>query len=197
MGNTITSQILFPNDLNAIINALGGTGVVSGWTCTDGGGWVVDVAPGTGYVGTSVKTTSVVTSLTHDAADASKPRRDAIVWDTSAGALAIVKGTAAAIAPVGETNPLKMTSPVLPDMTAPDDIMVAEVYLPAGAGSIAACTINDKRMLVQKAPDQLLTTAGDIIQRGSSGAERLAIGTAYQKLRTNSGASALEWANDV
>ena len=196
MGNIITSQRLFPNDLNAIINTLQGIGVISGWTCTDGGGWNVAVAAGSGYIGTTAVSTVASTDVTLSAADATYPRRDIIIWDQSTGALAVVEGTPAAVAPVGETNPLKMTSPVLPNMADTDDIMIAEVYVPAAAGSVAACAINDKRMIALATPDQLLTTAGDIMQRGASVAARLAIGTAYQILQVNAGATAIAYVSN-
>lgn len=50
-------------------------------------------------------------------------------------------------------------------------------------------------LLEQRIPKSLLTTAGDLIYRTTKPA-RLPIGTAYQKLRVNSGATAPEWATD-
>jgi hypothetical protein len=66
------------------------------------------------------------------------------------------QGTAAAISPIGETNFRKMESPHPPDST-PTGVILAVVYVPAGATSIADATILDigqhgTRWAVQETP---------------------------------------------
>jgi hypothetical protein len=65
------------------------------------------------------------------------------------------------------------------------------------AGNIAATTVQAAidELDTEKIAIATLTTAGDLLYRTTVPA-RLAIGTAYQKLRVNSGATAPEWATD-
>jgi hypothetical protein len=65
------------------------------------------------------------------------------------------------------------------------------------AGNIAATTVQAAidELDTEKIAISTLTTAGDLLYRTTVPA-RLAIGTAYQKLRVNSGATAPEWATD-
>lgn len=61
----------------------------------------------------------------------------------------------------------------------------------AGAGDTEECTLSEVLDFIGSAAQ------GDILYRGASTWSRLAKGTAYQKLRINSGATAPEWADDV
>lgn len=140
-------QVVFDNDLAALLRAIEGTGVLSGWTTTahSPANMSVDVALGVGYVGSAKKSTAITTNVVITAADATKARRDIIIWDTSEGELAAVDGTAEAVLPYGETDFKKMSHPAPPDIPATDDILIAQVYVAAGTSSIVTANIWDKR----------------------------------------------------
>lgn len=148
--NFADGQVVFDNDLEALLRAIEGTGILSGWT-TDPhspAGMSVDVAAGVGYVGSSKKETAETTNVAIAAADSTKARRDIIIWDKSESELAAVTGTAAAILPYGETDFKKMSSPSPPDIPADDDILIAQVYIAAGTSSIVAANIWEKRYIL-------------------------------------------------
>lgn len=143
----IDGEILFDIDYNSLEQALVGTGWRSGWVVTGNASTLsVDISAGTGFANTSPKSTTASTNKTLATADPTNPRKDLIIWDTSANGLAVVTGVPQAISPSGETNPRKMKLPAPPDLTATDDILIAVVYVPAGATLGSQCTIIDKRV---------------------------------------------------
>ena len=143
----IDGEIIFDIDYNSLHQVLQATGWLTGWVTTGNAGTLsVDVAAGRGTAEGVLKETGSSTNVVLTAADATNPRKDIIVYDTSAGALAKVDGTAAAIEPDGEDNPRKMKLPAPPDLGATDDILIAMVYVPAAATLGSQCTITDKRV---------------------------------------------------
>jgi len=145
----IDGEILFDIDYNSLEQALQGTGWLSGWGVTGNASTLsVDVAAGIGLVSGVLKSTTSSTNIALSPADPDNPRKDLIIWDTSLPGLTKVTGVAQAISPTGETNPRKMKLPAPPDLTATDDILIAVVYVPAGATKGSDCTIIDKRVKV-------------------------------------------------
>lgn len=153
----INGEILFDIDVNNVEKALQGTGWTSGWAVTAVSGQLkVSVALGTGLAAGVIKSTTGATEITLDTADPTSPRKDLIVYDVSASALAKVTGTPESISPSGETNARKMTAPKPPDPADSADIILAVVYVPAGCTDADNCTIIDKRvMAVLPAPTYL------------------------------------------
>jgi len=145
----IDGEIIFDIDYNAVEQALRYTGWITGWNVTGNSTTLsVDVSAGSGRSGGTFVSTSASTNLALSEADPTNPRKDLVIWDSSAGSLAVVTGTAQAISPSGETDPRKMVSPAPPDITDPNDIIIAVVYVPAGASTGEDCTIIDKRVAI-------------------------------------------------
>jgi hypothetical protein len=84
---------------------------------------------------------------------------------------------------VGQAAPTLAASP------APSGAFAIALTSTGGAGTVTAVIIATSTGLGDPT-----TTAGDILYRNSTAVTRLAIGTALQVLRTNSGATAPEWA---
>ena len=189
-------QVVFAVDLQATRNAGKGIGISSGWTvaAASPADMSVNVVAGVGYVESSEKETTVTTNLAIAAAHATLHRKDIVVWDTDAGALAVVTGTPAAITLDGETDPVKMLTPAPPEMEADDDILVAEVYVAAATASIGNSDIVKPGPSINKSPNQIITTQGDVIQGGASGVpERLAAGTSGQYLTAQGAGAKSQW----
>jgi len=170
------------------------TGWLTGWAVTGNADTLsVDVAAGRGMAEGVLKETGSSTNVVLTAADATNPRKDIIVYDTSAGALAKVDGTAAAISPEGEDNPRKMKLPAPPDLGATNDILIAAVYVPAAATLGSQCTIIDKRVKVPLVyvPSQ---AQGDIWFYDGKKQARLAPDTAGLFLQTRGAAANPVWA---
>jgi hypothetical protein len=145
----IDGEIIFDIDYNAIEQALRYTGWITGWDVTGNSTTLsVDVSAGSGRSGGTFVSTSASTNLALSEADPTNPRKDLVIWDSSASSLAVVTGTAQAVSPGGETDPRKMVSPPPPDITDPNDIIIAVVYVPAGATRGTDCTIIDKRVAI-------------------------------------------------
>ena len=140
-------EIVFDIDINAMEQALKGTGWTTGWAVTPVSGQLkVSVAEGSGRSEGTVKSTTGATEIALDAAHATYPRKDLIVYDASASALGKVTGIPAAIDPLGATNPRKMKVPKPPDLGESTDIIIACVYVPANCTDADECTIIDKRV---------------------------------------------------
>jgi len=147
------SHVICDNDYNEITKVMEHIGVFTGWepTASSPTAMTVEIAAGTGYVADSAKVTGSSTTKTIEAAHATKHRRDIIIYDTSESALAVVKGTAEAILPHGETDFKKMTHPKPPDLPASTDILIAQIYVAAGTSSITTADIWDKRFMLVSA----------------------------------------------
>lgn len=138
----------FDNDLNSVIDAAAGNGVVSGLAVTQKGAGAdmsVDVAVGS-YVANGVLVIkSSVTNVVIIAAHASLPRKTIILGDSS-GNITALDGTPATAAPEGFDGP-QTSSPIPPDITA-NKIILAEVWVPATASVIIDDYITDRGILL-------------------------------------------------
>lgn len=139
MSNLFNNQrLLTSQEIERLAAAIDGTYVfpsTAGGAVTANSGLTLNVAAITGstvtIAGAVISTAYAGGTVTHDAADATNPRRDYIYYNTS-GSVGIKKGTAAA-------------KPVLPDL-ASTEIAVAEIYIAANDTTISgASEIIDKR----------------------------------------------------
>ena len=125
-------------DIDILVAAISGQGVVSGCAVTAQGSPDMTVAVAAGVIQTGGVRYAVSSgNVTITAADGTNPRFDLIVAD-SAGAKQRRGGTAAA-------------SPIFPTPTA-GDVVLAAVYVPASDTDIDANQITDKRAFVQPIP---------------------------------------------
>lgn len=131
-------------DVDIIVAALSGVGVVSGCAVTAQGIPDMTVAVAAGVIQSSGARIAVTAgNVTITAADAANPRFDLIVAD-SAGAKQLRGGTAAA-------------SPVFPSLAA-GDVALAAVYVPANDTAINTNQLVDKRMILT-VPDTIARVA--------------------------------------
>jgi len=123
---------------------LDGYAVVSGLEPTDGTGLAIDVAAGEALVGgTSV--TFAGGSVSLNSADPSDPRKDTI-WIDDTGTLGATAGTPNAGID-GEGNSAERFTTVQPEPPLPtgEKTILAEVWVPAGATSLASADVRDRR----------------------------------------------------
>lgn len=121
-------------DVDILVAALNGNGVLSGCAVTPQGTPDMTVAVAAGIVRVGVVTAEVASgNLTIGAADATNPRFDLITVN-NAGTKAVTAGTPA-------------PSPVFPEIPA-NSIAVASVYVPANETTIPTNHIYDKRCVV-------------------------------------------------
>ena len=124
-----TSGIIDHAFLKNLYNAHHGYGVLSGMTLSvTGSSLVVTIASGT------VRTSSGVVvyaggTVTCGAGHATLPRMDAIIWDTSANAPAVLAGTATA-------ESATQSKPPLTDLADSDDLLLGMAYITATATTI-------------------------------------------------------------
>ena len=90
--------------------------------------------------GTNGLSSTAAASVTHAAGDATNPRYDLVIWDTSAAAVAIVQGT-----PTAENATTQPRPPL--GTIASDDIPLYAVYVQIGADVILDNNIFDRRLL--------------------------------------------------
>lgn len=140
----------FDNDINSVIDGIAGNGVVTGLTGVEDSpaAMIVEIAAGTYVANGVVVVKATATDVTIEAADGSNPRKDLIIGDSS-GNITVVKGTAAAAVPVGQTGP-NTSTPVPGDITANKTIL-AEVWVGAGVTTILDANITDRRILLRAA----------------------------------------------
>lgn len=139
-------QYLTANDLKSQEDAHTlGYGVVSGLKVvpTDPASMDVQVETGKAYAADALVEKGAVTDLTVSAADPTNPRKDIAVCN-SAGTLSIVAGTPEAALPSDKVGvyTLKPEPPSIPA----NSIILAEIWVPAGATSITGSEIYDKRV---------------------------------------------------
>jgi len=147
----VDGWIVYDNEINAIINALKGTGSLAGLAVAEQAVPAMGVTVATGgacILDKYIEKTST-TNVTIAAADGTHPRKDLVCMKydetiVSSDADASCKGTAAAAAPGGETGPTT-TSPKPPNIPA-DYILLAEVWVAAGVAQIFDADISDKRI---------------------------------------------------
>jgi len=139
-------EVIFDNDLNAMVEALKGNGVLNGLqvTASETPDLYVHVSAGSAFVnGKYVEVTSTVDlSITPDS---SNPRKDIVVLDEN-GTVSLVTGTPEAADPVDETG-RKTYAPKPPDIPA-GKIILAEIWVPTNATAITNDEIYDRRILI-------------------------------------------------
>lgn len=123
-------------DIDILVEALKGNGVVSGAAVTEQTtpDMTVQVASGVGIYNGSEVTISADSSLAIGAADGTNPRYDLVAVNTDTGAPVVIAGTAAA-------NPLFPTIPA-------NRIILAAVLIPASDTTITDDQIVDKRAVL-------------------------------------------------
>jgi hypothetical protein len=133
-GDNDIQSILFQEDLEVLVAGIAGEDcVLSGLVVTGGADMTPAVAKGA-VLSNRVMFAVAAADVTITAADGTNPRIDLIVV-TSAGALAVRAGTAAA-------------APKPPARTA-NDVVIAQVYVPASDTAIATTQIKDRRVFPQ------------------------------------------------
>lgn len=136
-GDNDIQSILFQEDLEVLVAGISGLDcVLSGLVVTGGVDMTPAVAKGA-VLSNGVMFAVAAADVTITAADATNPRLDLIVV-TSAGALAVRAGTAAA-------------APKPPNRTA-NDVVIASVYVPANDTAIGTSQIKDRRVMRQRGP---------------------------------------------
>lgn len=141
-------QYLTANDLKSQEDAHTlGYGVVNGLKVvpTDPASMDVQVETGKAYVADTLVEKGAVTDLTVGAADPTNPRKDIVVCN-SASTLSIVAGTPEAALPGGNVGVYTL-NPEPPSIPA-NSIILAEIWVPAGATSITGSEIYDKRVSI-------------------------------------------------
>lgn len=164
-GDNDIQSILFQEYLEVLVAGINGIDcVLSGLTVTGGADMTPAVAKGA-VLSNGTLFAVAAANVTITAANATNPRIDLIVVD-STGALAVRAGTAAA-------------APKPPARTA-NDVVIAAVYVPANDTAIATSQITDMRVLRQQGPicifkqtaaDTINNTAAaiEVLNRGNSG----------------------------
>jgi hypothetical protein len=163
------------NDPNSIKQGIAGYGVCSGLAVSAGTGLQVSIASGNALFASTLVIKSGATTLNLTAADSTNPRKDIIVL-ASDGTISAVDGTAAAIYLPSDTK-FQLLSPY-PEAIPSGKIILAEVYVAAGATSLAASDINDKRVLLSgnyKISTVFSADANGITFKASDGTTTIAV----------------------
>lgn len=136
-GDSNIQSILFQEYLDVLVEGISGKNcVLSGLAVTGGADMTPAVAKGA-VLSNGIMYAVAAADVTIGAADGTNPRIDLIVV-TSAGALAVRAGTAAA-------------SPKPPARTT-NDVVIAAVYVPASDTTIATSQVTDMRVLRENGP---------------------------------------------
>lgn len=157
-GDSNIQSILFQEDLEVLVAGIAGIDcVLSGLVVTGGADMTPAVAKGS-VLSNRIMYAVAAADVTIGAADATNPRIDLIVV-TSAGALAVRAGTAAA-------------APKPPARTA-NDVVIAQVYVPATDIAIATSQIYDRRVFPQYPIVIYRTTAAETTDTTAAAIEAL------------------------
>lgn len=105
----------------------------------------VDVASGNVRFNGNTVSVSQQTGVPLDAADSTNPRKD-IVFVDSTGTVQTMAGTPEAAQPSGQTH-RQTFRPSPPDTANTDAVVLAEVWIPAGAADVADSDISDRRRM--------------------------------------------------
>jgi len=136
---------------NELVKAIGGDGVISGLEVTAAGGMDLNVSAGEAIIG-GTRVSFSATTVTISAADPLYPRKD-IVVAKSDGTIEVVQGTPDSPLPGDRTGVFTVT-PRPPDPPS-NSIVLAEIWVPAGATEITSGDITDRRIFV--APSEYAT----------------------------------------
>lgn len=137
------NNIVFSNDLNAIIEALKGNAVVSGLATTAPGGMNVLVGAGGAWVNGVSVTKAIPTTIPLNASNPINPRKDIIVMNSS-GTISAVSGTVNEAVPSTQTG-INTYLPQ-PSSTPTNYILLSEIWIAAGVTAIVSGNITDKRI---------------------------------------------------
>ncbi len=136
-GDNDIQSILFQEHLDILVDGISGKNcVLSGCAVTGGADMTPEVAKGA-VLSNGVLYAIAASTVTIGTADATNPRIDLVVVNSS-GTLAVRAGTAAA-------------APKPPARTA-NDVVLAAVYVPANDTAIGTSQITDMRMLRENGP---------------------------------------------
>lgn len=155
-------------DAQARRDKLDGFAVIDGLAVSHDSGLTLSVASGNstvGRTGDSVDTVALATagSVTLAAADSTNPRKDTIYIDT-AGTLQVETGTARAANPEGNSRfDTFQPEPPLPSTAG---TILAEVWVAAGATTLAAADIRDRREPADVVADELISRSHVTEQAG-------------------------------
>jgi len=125
-------------NMEALVAGINGDGVISGLTVTERGAGQnqsVDVASGVCYVNRVKYTENTTINVPLDAAHATLPRKDLIIYDTSLESPAKITGIAS-------------SEPIPPDIPS-GDILLAVIERTAADNTVANTDINDGRIIAQ------------------------------------------------
>ena len=132
-------------DLLALVAALLGNGVVSGFSASSAGGLTIAVAAGVAQYGGATRSTAGGNATITTAS--SNDRRDIIIQNAG-GTLAVVQGTPCAVAMwTAALGGQGIAPPVKPAIPA-GAILLAEVYVPGGASSLTSANIIQKQATI-------------------------------------------------
>lgn len=144
-GDNDIQSILFQEHLDILVDGISGKNcVLSGCAVTGGADMTPEVAKGA-VLSNGVLYAIAATTVTIGTADATNPRIDLVVVNSS-GSLAVRAGTAAA-------------APKPPARTA-NDVVLAAVYVPANDTAISTSQITDMRMMRENGPICIYREAG-------------------------------------
>lgn len=136
-------EYLFGNDMNIVVDAIEGNGVVSGGVVTLDTGMTVDISSGSAIIaGTLVEFTG--TSKTLSNGDSSNPRKD-IITVNNVGTVSVVEGTPAVADPSGNEGRKTKTpsAPLLPS----NSVILAEIWVDSSTTSLLSTDLWDMRVL--------------------------------------------------
>lgn len=157
-GDSNIQSILFQEDLEVLVAGIAGIDcVLSGLAVTGGSDMTPAVAKGA-VLSNRTMFAVAAADVTIGAADATNPRIDLIVVNSS-GALAVRAGTAAA-------------APKPPARTA-NDVVIAQVYVPANDTAIGDSQIKDRRVFPQYPICIYKTTTAETTNTTASAIEAL------------------------
>lgn len=164
---------VFSTDFDVITQHLAetyGNGVISGLAVSQrgaGANMSVDVAAGEARANGTIRNFGSTTNVVITASSPSNPRKDLIVIN-SAGTLVARAGTAEAITPSGQVRRFTLT-PTPPEMTA-GDLVLAEVWVAAGATQILDADISSRTILAIEGSDVNPTTLqpDNVVSSGTS-----------------------------
>ena len=163
-------------DIDILVAALNGNGVISGCAVTTSSLLTVSVAVGTIEVN-SAQVAVASGTVTCGTADATNPRIDLVAVDNS-GTKSIVAGTAATIA-------------LMPAIPA-NSVILAAIYIPALLTTIVTGDITDKRCLLGNNNVNIVNTAPSLVLTDTTASAKsltIAVDANIAQLRESAGAS--------
>lgn len=147
-----------------------GYGVVSGGQVTPGSDNTVsvDVAGGTALYENDTESIPSETSLSLPAPDPDDPRKDIVVY-SGGGTVEVVSGNPAPV-PADQAGAIRFDTydPAPPDGTSGNYVVLAEVWVPAGAATIESGDINDLRTETDISASGLAVSGNELPSSGKA-----------------------------